>query len=597
MPRSAALAALAAFWLLLACSILWSKVTMVSVMGFCLVSLLPLTVFTLLLRGEERDFTLIAKGAGGIGAGLAVWALIQYYALNTVFEGKAHHPLANPGSLAALFNLMLLPALAWVMMAKDGSGRAAALLLSILLFAGVTVTGSRGAFFCAIGAAALFLFLTKEQAWEHKKHIGVFIISAALFTLLTATGTVDHENLMTRLGTFEEEAQSVGWGNNRADIWAGTFEMIRDRWLLGTGIGTFFLHYPSYRIESDSVGAHLVHFDAMQFWAEAGIFAPILFYLLAVLMAIRGVRAAKNLTHRGGSKVGLWAVFCALLTMFGHSHVNFNFYVPCLLLLTGAMMAWWFKVTQDALGEGGFTLRFPAFLPPTYRSGVFILPLVMMGALFSCLMVSEHLVERAKVQIAREDLPAFIATTNLADRVAMGLNFNPYMLAVSVPIGAVETNGAAMDEQAHHAVFDQVKAYMDKAERINPLNPAVPYYRGYVQKFLKAAVIPAGTPSPEEYYRAALQRSPVHIASRLELMELYRSKGDADSFRPVVEEGLRWTYRSELALRFYDEAMQFYVFTGDLSAFNKVKGMRQNLIYRLQQGQKRPRWAYDDGGV
>jgi O-antigen ligase len=559
---------------------------MISVMGFCLMSLLPLTLFTLLLRGEERDYAVITRGAGVIGAGLAVWALVQYYALNEMFDGKAHHPLANPGSLAALFNLMLIPALGWMVNASAQRDRIFALILSILLFAGVTATGSRGAFFCAIGAAILFFILVRGQAMAKRGSVVLFAIGCAVMTVLTSIGTMNHENLVTRLGQFEAEAQRVGWGNNRADIWTGTMEMIADHWALGTGIGSFFLHYPTYRHESDSVGAHLAHNDPLQLWAEAGILAPILFYALAILILIRGVRAAKAITQRGGSTVMLWAVFCALMTMFVHAHVNFNFYVPCLLLLTGAMLAWWVKATQEALGKGAVTLRFPGFIPQQYRNGVFILPLVMMAALFSCFMVSEILIDRAKRAIAREDLERFIETVNLADAAALRMNFNPYLLAVSVPIGAVETNGKDMTLEEHHAVFAQVKGYMDAAERINPLNAAVPYYRGYVQKFLRAEAVPEGTPTPEEYYREALSRNPLHIASRLEMMELYRAAGDVESFRPLVEEGLRWTYNSPLALRFYEEVMQFYVFTGDLSAFNKVKDMRQSMTYRLERARE-----------
>jgi hypothetical protein len=56
-----------------------------------------------------------------------------------------------------------------------------------------------------------------------------------------------------------------------------------------TGIGTFYLYYPAVNTGDYFSTGRMAHSDPLQFWAEMGVLAPLLFYgfIIAACAATR----------------------------------------------------------------------------------------------------------------------------------------------------------------------------------------------------------------------------------------------------------------------------------------------------------------------
>lgn len=586
--KSPVLALLGALWLWMFCSVLWSEVPYVSLIGFCLSSVLPLTFYGFVLSGREADFKFVSYSVPVVMAGLAVWALIQFYVFNAEFEGQACHPLANPNSLAALFNLGLFPALGVMMMTNKKWLGNTALAFALLMFGGVTATSSRGALVVAIAAFIVFLVLNPAKVKEHWKCIGLFVIGAGLLYFATSFGAAEHAQLVERMGKMASaKTDAEAFTGNRNNIWAGDWEMIKEKGLIGTGIGTFFLYYPQFRVPTETTGVYLAHSDPLQYWAELGILGLALFYALGVSILIRTIRAVSKLPKGSAERAQIWAVFTAIFACILHTHFTFNLYVVPILFVLGFLLAWWFRRTHEILKDKTIYYAFPNSIPASYRSAFVVLPLVMLGCLFTSFLMSEIYVKKAKEQAYAQDMDGFTKYVNLADELSFGSNYRPYLLAVTVPISILEINQAMLPDQEKKDIFGQAWTYLDNAERLNPQNPAVAYYRGYLLDLVDDGLVPEEALDPEEYYLRAVKLNPMHLGARMALLDLYSKQNEQEKFEDVLEKGLNWQYNTALAMEFYSKAQNYYIMTKQPDKFVQIDKKRKMLAGRIKAAKKR----------
>ena len=589
VPKAPIFLFLGLFWLLMLVSITWSGVPYVSVIGFCLSSVLPLTFFAFVLSGRDEDFILVARVVPAILAGLAVWALIQYYAFNIEFDGQAKHPLANPNSLAALFNIGLFPALGVMVSARNKTLSTGALIFAILLFGGMTATTSRAALIFGGLTLILFVALNPSIIKAHWKCLGIFIAACAGLYFATSLGVQEHTQLTGRMEKFVTTDDAYVLTGNRNNLWAGVWALIQDHWIFGTGIGTFFLHYPGYRVPQETTGAYLAHSDPMQFWSEIGIGGVVLFYAIGVAFLMRTVRAVSKLEKGSDARIRLMSVVAAIFVTILHAHFTFNLYVVPVLFLTGFLLAWWMRETQSILQTPTRHYAFPSQVPATYRAGFIVIPLVMLAALFASFIASEIYIKKAKAAAYDNNMEAFTRYVNLSDQLSFQMNYRSYLLAVTVPISILEVNRQLMSADEQKTVYDQANSFLDAAEGLNPVNPAVPYYRAFMRDFVDAEIVADNAPTQEALYQLSLARNPLHIGSRLALLKLYRDQNDMERFEAVLESGLRWKYLSPKAQELYLEAQRYYILTKQFVKFRDAEARMAELQKRLSAASRRSR--------
>jgi len=116
---------------------------------------------------------------------------------------------------------------------------------------------------------------------ENKKWLFSLLITFLVITIVYSTDNPLNKSAITvpqrAMSTFDEQDPSI---NTRLLIWKTTLEMIRDRPIFGSGIGTFKMNYLNYQAEflknnpyyiRYSVKAGEAHNEYLQMWAELGI--------------------------------------------------------------------------------------------------------------------------------------------------------------------------------------------------------------------------------------------------------------------------------------------------------------------------------------
>lgn len=582
-PKSAFVYLLCGFWALVFCSVWWSDIFLHSYLGFCLISILPLTFFTLVLKGEDRDFKILFYGLAVVFGVLALWALVQYYFLIEVFDAQARHPLANPNSLAALFNLVLFAALSILLSSESRKVSNGALVYALLIFGGITATSSRAALITGGISFALLAVFAWPAVKQHWKCVGFFLAGAAGLVAFTQVGRGDSMSVVARFSRVLVEGDVADATGHRLSMWQSTLAMIQDAPFLGRGIGTFSQYYPSYMMDTDKLGAYMAHSDPLQFWAELGILGPILFYAIGIAVLIRTVRAVQKMPKGAAISVQILSVFFGVFAVMGHTHVTFNLYVVPTLFVLGLSLAWWHRQTGRYVDDTFYKSKMLQAVPEQYGAGIFIIPLVLCTGLFGSLMASEYFANAAKRAAYSQDLNGFASHITMADEVGFHLNSKPYILAVSLPLGALEAQKGALTPDEERALVADVWRYMDKAETLNPMDPRVPYYRGMTHQYVPQERLPEGAQSAEDYFLRALELNPRYLAARLALLDVYRKNGNEAGYGVVIEAGQDWIYWEPMAEQYLRRLLEYYVRQGDIDAFQAIKERYQHFMQRSEK--------------
>ncbi len=585
MPRSWVLRLMGLFWLAAFLSVFRSDILNVSLMAFCFFTVMPLTFLVFVARGDEGQFAFIGKILGVIFAGLSIWALLQFFVFSDYFAGRARHPLMNPNSLAALFNLAFFCSVGWLMGTRKKAESYGALLLSVLIFGGIMATGSRGALFSMLPVMVFFFFMMRDQVRERWRALSMLLVLCLCVFGLSYFGAVENDNLIARVSdTFSSNLKDVS--SNRFALWAATFEMIKTHGLWGTGIGTYFLYFPEFRLSEDMSGAYYAHSDPLQYWVELGVAGFVLFYAFIVAVVARAflaLRKAKDVSQR----LLILTPFCALGVVIFHTHVTFNLYNLSILLGVGFLLSVWFWATQNVLLTRGKEMRFPESYSFAARVFAIALPFVFIGTLFMAYIVSEHFTNKARDHLFAGELDAFADDVILANQISFNGNYRSYLLAVNVPLTLLEESGNQLNEAQKEEIFNQGLSYLRHVRNINPRSSSALYYLAKIQQLAPQGVIPKDLKSSEEYYRAALGIDPLHLGARMELSHIYDRAGDKPKALGILEEGFSYHYSSARALDFYGRLAKIYLQKGDDKGRKKALEKMRVFQLRLNKSQKK----------
>jgi O-antigen ligase len=141
----------------------------------------------------------------------------------------------------------------------------------------------------------------------------------------------------TYSGFFKRGAPSVG---ARFDYWQAAVQNAGQKFLFGSGPGTFAVPYKELKSEESEM-ARLVHNDYLQQASDSGL-PGFLFYAAFVGWALfRGMRVSALATQSpGGDFLVRWALWLGLAGWFFHSLIEFNLYIPALAWLAFLLMGW-----------------------------------------------------------------------------------------------------------------------------------------------------------------------------------------------------------------------------------------------------------------
>ena len=209
-------------------------------------------------------------------------------------------PLLDPNNAAAVVNIGLIPCL--YMALRKPRWWALVGIFSFALFATASKTG------CIIAALAGVALMTEFYRID---------IPIVLIVMVSA--------LWAALETFGHWIVNSAF-QYRIPMWADSIQLLWIRPFNGLGFGSFADYYARVRTEHSTAG-FFAHNDVLQIAIEAGIPAAIIF--LAVFAAIYATTGRRNFV----SGMTVFSVFL-------HSMMEFQFYIPAITLLMGLAIAY-----------------------------------------------------------------------------------------------------------------------------------------------------------------------------------------------------------------------------------------------------------------
>ncbi|MFB6261339.1 MAG: O-antigen ligase family protein, partial [Thiohalorhabdaceae bacterium] len=548
VPRSPAAAWLVVWWVFLAISLAWSTVVLTSSLYYWWLSALPLTFFALILAPSPNAWTRVAlAGLVVAGAGLAAWALVQFFVLTATYNFRAHHPLLNPNNLAGLLSLVLMPLVAWYLRATERPGVSFALLASLLVFAGVVSTQSRGAWIglaVALGVMVLAGRGVPGVNWRRLALVGAG--GLAIFVVMDWWSGAGLGQRVESLGAVGAQSSFT----TRLAIWEGAWNIVQDHPWLGTGLGTFFLYYPRYRLPADTgSGGFYAHMDPLQFWAELGIGGPVLFYLLLIAILVQTVRAIRALPADSEGRLRILGPFAGLLAVAVHTQITFNLYILPILIAAGVVLAAWQLGCEHALGRSRKGVALPAGAHPRLWRWLLAAMVVLVVINLGAAGVADRFIQKGRAAVDDGDIQTALRYFHYA-RALTPASDTPWALGAEIRKAALSRN-LGLEPEQRRALYREGHQMLDQAQRRNPARAELDHVRAGLYL---AAPESAGVDKEkraEAAWQAARAKNPRFLPARMGLANLFMAQGKPDRALAVLEAALKWPYPGPKPLGLY----------------------------------------------
>jgi O-antigen ligase len=213
----------------------------------------------------------------------------------------------------------------------------------------IVLAGSRGgvvALAVQIALASAFLVVPRKSP-RVALALGGCLALACLWILL-----VGGSGLADRLSTFHSEAHTELSGGLRLSVTRDCFRMLRERPVLGWGLGTFPTAYPPFQSFFSNIFVNEAHNDYAQLLVEMGIlgFLTMVWFLVLVFRgAWRKLRSGKLGVNGAAALAG--ALGCVGILV--HSFFDFNLQIPA--------NAAWFYILATVVAA-------PSVSEPRFRS-------------------------------------------------------------------------------------------------------------------------------------------------------------------------------------------------------------------------------------
>ncbi len=246
---------------------------------------------------------------------------------NSVVRGSAFFD--DPNYLAAMLAAAILVALIKIVHSKRWSLAAMWLAAAGVCTLGMYATFSRtGLVGVAIGLPIVWL---TAPAGRRKWVFYVGILGVAAILAVSPDLLLDRFSAVTDVNSDNSAA-------TRYYMVISTFEIIRDYWATGTGLGAFDMAYPAYRIAGSSFSVIRPHQLPLAMWAEMGV-AGLIAELLLTFATVRLVWTSRFGGLTLDQKVGIALVSSFAVQSLFQYFLYFEYVWFALALLAAACVS------------------------------------------------------------------------------------------------------------------------------------------------------------------------------------------------------------------------------------------------------------------
>lgn len=325
-------------------SLFWSDSVMVSVKEFPLFLAGPFLFFVVINNiYNERQIKRILDIVIITGSLFGIYGILQYQGIDFSFwEGntgrQAVFGLFSNVNYFAEYLIAILPlavSLLFVTPFKSNKPKKLLLLIGILAMGGSLMLTFTRSSYLGFGISLIFIFLLfvicrgKSFIKDNRKiFIVIFLTIIIIISLIVIPNPLNKPGtVISKIKSRISVAQLIQGHNikRRIATWKFTLMMIKDRPLLGSGIGTFKYNSLRYQAEFFNQGdnrslypygiAYEAHNEYLHFWAELGIVGLGIFLWMIIAYFYYGLKLLKKIknNYRQGMLIGMMGVIIAVL--------------------------------------------------------------------------------------------------------------------------------------------------------------------------------------------------------------------------------------------------------------------------------------------
>ena len=386
------------------------------------------------------------------------------------------------------------------------------------------------------------------------------------FLVLSIPGLQGFDNSQTAAKIVQHTVSGeVSLFYDRPHIWGALWAMGMDHFWHGTGIGTLFLYYPEYRTLDFRTAGLMGHNDPLQFFAEMGIFAPVLFYMLAVFAVYKTVRCLRVVEDEA-QRLRLLIPFCAMGALLVHTHISFHFYIVPSLFLMGTILAYWFVQVEWVLPSKAWQITTGSLIENGLVKGCVVALLGCQLLVFVPSQGSELMVRYAKERIQEhEDIEGFVRWVNRARKVSFYRNGRADALAATVPSGILRAR-KDFREGERERLFTQAKGLLERSIVTNNRQASFYYELSLMSEYAQEHFPEVEMDAPLALMETAMRLDPLHANTRLRLADLLIVDGRKAEAFEVLKGGLNWHYAGQKTRAYWHKTASMAVEYGDFEA-------------------------------
>ncbi len=295
---------------------------------------------------------------------ISLYLSVQYYGLDPFLSdiGQLTSTLGNRNYVASYLALTFPVAFSFFLIESEKRKKIFYEIILLIIYTGIIVCHTRAiwaALFFSLLLFGYFLshFKINNVLKDNKKWLIIFFSLFLLITLIYSTDNPLNRSSITAteraVSSFDMQGSSL---RTRLLIWNSTIDMIKDKPVFGSGLGTFPLHYLNYQAKYLQNNPDYVQFlgkaaeahnEYLQIWAEMGIIGLLSFLLIIIIFYRTNLGLIKKIKTIEGKIIIIGLISGVTVTLI-HSIFSFPFHIPAV----GA--AFWFIIGITIASENIF---------------------------------------------------------------------------------------------------------------------------------------------------------------------------------------------------------------------------------------------------
>lgn len=473
---------------------------------------------------------------------IATGLILVAISLVQLFSGidRPNALFINPNTLSAYLNLIILPTAGYFLISTKPAESKFLVVSILLLVYSQAITGSRGASYGQYIGLAMIYFIGRGEIDKKKlKQFLVTYLSAFLLAFLTTSSSV------SRVISPEIVSHSdARWG-----IWQGSINLLNDTPWYGSGVGTYWLLYPPYRLFSDPAGGQNPHNDYLQYLIEAGIPGLALLVLLMGFIAYSWWKYISNRKNESNKRIEATALMAGITAIGFHSLFTFNLGNFSILFLIGLLLGRFLFVvgqTKSIIFLNQLSIRKSIF------SLILVSATVILLSYFTLISTSTFFLSKASAAYSEGKM----VEADKFNAISLSLyRYNDRVhLLYALIYKSIIKNVAELPKEKRLQFYNRAIEHIKEARKLNPLRPNSYFIQAQLIEEVPDIAGSNWRMEASQWYQQSLKADPRFILAIKGLANFYLTQNDIERASNTIYLALRYQYPG------HKETLEFYQF-------------------------------------